>query len=175
MKASWQARVAAFVTRRRVRPALADMADIASVRKVFNTALPAPRGVRYTDAVLGGVPGEWVEAVHAIAAGTDTATPTPTPTPTASTTLLYLHGGGFVGCSPRSHRSITAALALQGLRVFGWRRSIRSRPRRRMCRRCTAPCVPSCRPDHRPDHRPLAAASGWAWLATAPAATWRWD
>jgi cation diffusion facilitator CzcD-associated flavoprotein CzcO/acetyl esterase/lipase len=120
MKASWQARVAAFVTRRRVRPALADMADIASVRKVFNTALPAPRGVRYTDAVLGGVPGEWVEAVHAIAAGTDTATPTPTPTPTptASTTLLYLHGGGFVGCSPRSHRSITAALALQGLRVF---------------------------------------------------------
>jgi len=103
MKASWQARVAAFVIRRRVKPALGDFSDIARVRATFGKPLPAPRGVRYTDAVVGGVPGEWVEAE----AGT-----------AAATTLLYLHGGGFVGCSPRTHRSLTAALALQGLRVF---------------------------------------------------------
>lgn len=104
MKASWQARVAALVIRRRVRPALADMRDIAAVRAVFNKPLPAARGVRYTPAIVGGVPGEWVEA---------DAT-----RPTEMTTLLYLHGGGFVGCSARTHRPLTAAFALQGLRVF---------------------------------------------------------
>ena len=104
LKASWQARVAAFVARRRVRPALADMRDIAAVRAVFDTPLPAAKGVRYTPATVGGVAGEWVEA-KAPATG-------------ASTTLLYLHGGGFVGCSARTHRPITAAFALQGLRVF---------------------------------------------------------
>jgi len=104
MKASWQARIAAFIIRRRVKPALGDFSDIARVRAVFDAALPAPRGVRYTDAVVGGVPGEWVEAER-----TGTA---------ETTTLLYLHGGGFVGCSPRTHRSLTATLALQGLRVF---------------------------------------------------------
>lgn len=103
MKASWQARVAAFVIRHRVKPALGDFSDIAKVRATFGKTLPAPRGVRYTDAVIGGVPGEWVEAERAAP---------------ATATLLYLHGGGFVGCSPLTHRSLTAALALQGLRVF---------------------------------------------------------
>ncbi len=108
MQASWQARVAAFVVRRRVRPALADMRNIAAVRQAFGgTALPAPRAVRYQAATLGGVAGEWVQAeADAGAPGPDT------------TTLLYLHGGGFVGCSPQTHRPLTAALALQGLRVF---------------------------------------------------------
>jgi len=103
MTSSWQARLAALIVRHRVKPALGDLSDIARVRGVFNQTLPAPRGVRYTAAVLGGVPGEWVEAE----AG-----------PAADTTLLYLHGGGFVGCSPATHRSLTAVLALQGLRVF---------------------------------------------------------
>ena len=103
MKASWQARVAAFLVRRRVKPALGDLSDIARVRRVFNEPLPTPPGARYTAAVVGGVSGEWVEAEGGGA---------------ARTTLLYLHGGGFVGCSPLSHRSLTAALALHGLRVF---------------------------------------------------------
>ncbi len=107
MQPSWQARVATFVVRRRVKPALADMRDIAAVRKVFSQLLPAPPGVRYTPATLGGVAGEWVDA-----------NPAPSGSQASTTTLLYLHGGGFVGCSPRTHRPITAALALQGLRVF---------------------------------------------------------
>ena len=105
MKASWQARVAAFVVRRRVRPGLGDMSDIARVRQVFSHPLPTPKGVRYSDDTVGGVRGEWVEAE-----GATVGEP--------ATTLLYLHGGGFVGCSPSTHRPITAALALQGLRVF---------------------------------------------------------
>ena len=42
LKASWLARVAAFVVRRRVKPALADMRNIA--------------------AIVGGLAGEWVDA-----------------------------------------------------------------------------------------------------------------
>jgi monooxygenase len=103
VRASWQSRVAAFLVRRRVRPALGDMADVRRVRRVFAAALPVPRGARFTAAVVGGVPGEWVVADGG---------------PPAAVTLLYLHGGGFVGCSPRTHRPITAALARQGLRVF---------------------------------------------------------
>ncbi len=32
--------------------------------------------------------------------------------------MLYLHGGGYVACSPRTHRPITAAFARAGFRVF---------------------------------------------------------
>jgi len=104
--ASWRARLAAGFVRLRVKPRLADMSDIARVRAVFGTPAPAPRGVRYTPGTVGGVAGEWVEA-RAPAAGA-----------AARDTLLYLHGGGFVGCSPRTHRPITAAFALRGFRVF---------------------------------------------------------
>ena len=116
MQASWQARVAAFVVRRRVKPALADMRNIAAVRQAFGgTALPAPRGVRYTPDTAGGVAGEWVETEAATGGGAEAATGAGA---APATTLLYLHGGGFVGCSARTHRPLTAALALQGLRVF---------------------------------------------------------
>ena len=83
------------------------MRDLMHVRKVMATALPPLQGVGYVRDTLGGVPGEWVEreGVAAIA-----ASPRPT--------LMYVHGGGFVGCSPRTHRAITSAFALQGFRVF---------------------------------------------------------
>ncbi|MDE2457563.1 MAG: alpha/beta hydrolase fold domain-containing protein, partial [Burkholderiales bacterium] len=103
MRPSWRARAAALFVRRRIAPALGDLSDLARVRRVFDRPLPAPRGVRYTPERIGGVAGEWVEAGRGAS---------------AATTLLYLHGGGFVGCSARSHRSMTAALALLGLRVF---------------------------------------------------------
>ncbi len=103
MSASWQARVARHVVRKRVRPALGDMRDVLHVRKVFGQPLPPPKGVRYTRGALGGVVGEWVECE-------DASGPAPT--------LMYIHGGGFIGGSPRTHRPITAAFALQGLRVF---------------------------------------------------------
>jgi monooxygenase len=103
LKASWRARLARAAVRWRVKPALANMRDLASVRKVFNAPLPSPRGVRYVPATVGGVAGEWVEA---------------TSTPQPEHTLLYLHGGGFVGCSPQTHRPLTAAFAKRGFRVF---------------------------------------------------------
>ena len=56
----------------------------------------------FRTAELAGLPGEWVswEGV----------------TPRA--TLLYLHGGGYVACSPRTHRPITSGFARRGLNVF---------------------------------------------------------
>jgi len=102
---SWQARLATFIVRRRLKPALADMRDIQRVRRIFNQPVPPPKGVRYTPAEMGGVPGEWVEAEQAVAGA-------------APVTLFYVHGGGFVGCSPQSYRAFTASFALRGLRVF---------------------------------------------------------
>ena len=105
--ASWQARLAAFFVRHRIKPALGDMHDIARVRAVFATRLPVPRGVCFATGNLGGVPGEWVEAADPIAAGA-----------ARRLTVLYLHGGGFIGCSARTHRPLTASIALQGARLF---------------------------------------------------------
>lgn len=60
-----------------------------------------PPGVRVRPDRLGGIAGEWAESGYG-----------------ARTTLLYLHGGGFVAGSPRSHRCITGALARRGFSVF---------------------------------------------------------
>jgi acetyl esterase/lipase len=62
----------------------------------------AARGLRREMVTADGVRGEWL-------------TP-PSPQPG---TILYIHGGGFVACSPGTHRPISAALAgLTGRRVF---------------------------------------------------------
>ena len=72
------------------------------VRKVSESApLIVPKGARFTKATVGGIPGEWVEAERR-----------------AQGTLVYLHGGGYVCMSSRTHRAISAAFALRGFRVF---------------------------------------------------------
>jgi len=50
-------------------------------------------------AVKAQVPGEWIEVA------------TPSLSKMISRTILYLHGGGYFFCSPRTHRGITCALA----------------------------------------------------------------
>ena len=74
------------------------------MRKAFDAAPAlAPRGVRFSQATLGGVVGEWAEPKNG-AAGCGV--------------LLYLHGGGYVAMSPRTHRAITGGFAVRGFRVF---------------------------------------------------------
>jgi epsilon-lactone hydrolase len=74
------------------------------VRKAFNGTPPlAPRGVRFSQVTLGGVSGEWAE---------------PTTGAAGFGALLYLHGGGYVGMSARTHRAVTGGFALRGFRVF---------------------------------------------------------
>lgn len=57
--------------------------------------------VAFTPCSLGGVPAEEVRRRVGRTA--------------PDATILYLHGGGYVAGSPRTHRPVTAALARQGL------------------------------------------------------------
>jgi monoterpene epsilon-lactone hydrolase len=103
MRASWQARVATFFTRRFVRARLVRSPDVTTIRKTFNaTKQRVPRGCHAREDILGGVRGEWMSAEGV--------------TPMA--TMLYLHGGAYVACSPQTHRPITSWFARHGWRVF---------------------------------------------------------
>lgn len=53
-----------------------------------------PGGVRVTPINESGVRGEWLESGA------------------AERTVYYLHGGGYVACSPKTHRGFTASLSL---------------------------------------------------------------
>ncbi|HEV2611653.1 MAG TPA: alpha/beta hydrolase fold domain-containing protein [Noviherbaspirillum sp.] len=100
---SWQARSFSFFLRHTFKRKLARAHTAEDARRLFNTGGGKPMsGVRYTPAVMGGVPGEWVEPDRG----------------SGQATLLYLHGGGYFACSPRSHRPITGFYARQGFRVF---------------------------------------------------------
>lgn len=73
--------------------------DLAKVRRAMASRLtmPAalPRGVRVEASREAGLPGEWLrprDAADGVA-------------------LLFIHGGGFIAGSPRTHRSFTAWLA----------------------------------------------------------------
>jgi monoterpene epsilon-lactone hydrolase len=101
---SLRARVLNSIIRRRVKSRLAGCVTPLDARKAFlGRPLPGPFGVRFTPAALGGVPGEWVEAKRANS---------------ARATLFYLHGGGYIGMSPVTHRNMTGAFARRGFRVF---------------------------------------------------------
>ena len=102
--ASWQAHLTViglklFVKRRNKNRHM----DPLAVRALFDRAPPVTLpGTVVTPAVLGGIPGEWVR---------------PAGDPPAAT-MFYLHGGGYIACSPRTHRRITSGYALRGLSVF---------------------------------------------------------
>jgi monoterpene epsilon-lactone hydrolase len=98
---SWQAYVFSSFLKLTLKRRLKGQRDAARIRQLLTPApFPLPAGVRITPGEVGGVPGEWVEAG------------------TARSLLLYLHGGGFVACSPETHRPITCYLAKLGFRVF---------------------------------------------------------
>lgn len=75
-----------------------DGADIPTLRRRIERAAPPVlpwTGVRVTPIGAGGVPGEWVVPKTA----------------DAGSVLLYLHGGGWIMGSPRTHRALVASLA----------------------------------------------------------------
>ena len=102
--ASWQAHALDAIVRVRVKRKLKQNPSLETVRRVMNAGgLPAPKDVEYRAATVGGIAGEWV--VRPGLAGD-------------APVLLYLHGGGYFACSPRTHRPITGSFARAGLRVF---------------------------------------------------------
>jgi acetyl esterase/lipase len=99
--ASWQSSLLNPILKFQVRRKLGKATSAADVRKAFGAPLPPPRGATYSPDNIGGIQGEWTQA-GGVAAGT----------------ILYLHGGGYMACSPKTHRPITAAYALRGIKVF---------------------------------------------------------
>jgi epsilon-lactone hydrolase len=101
--ASWQAHVVTFIAKRTIKRPLVKAPGTATIRKVFNQSVrTSRRGFKTEPATLGGVRGEWITVDGAKPAGT----------------LLYLHGGAYVACSPATHRPLTSWFAKQGWRVF---------------------------------------------------------
>jgi acetyl esterase/lipase len=94
---SVQAYLTRFVMKRVIKPWLMSD-DVLVTRRRFaqlaGSQLRAPAEVERVDA--GGVPGEWLTP-----RGADPAR-----------VLYYLHGGGFVACSPATHRRMVARIAL---------------------------------------------------------------
>jgi acetyl esterase/lipase len=100
--ASLQAHLAVWIVKWRVKRRLRGVRDYRLARKILSPdPYRVPANVRITSTKLNGVPGEWLEG----------------PNP-GDTVLLYLHGGGYFGCSAETHRPITASFALEGFRVF---------------------------------------------------------
>ena len=102
--ASLRAHLASYMVRRNVRNRLGAMDDVGKIRAVFGgRTFPDPSGATYEAGAVGGIPGEWVRPVRPEG---------------PERRLLYLHGGGFVACSPKSHRPVTGALAERGFTIF---------------------------------------------------------
>jgi acetyl esterase/lipase len=100
--ASFQAHLAVWITKWRVKRRLKGVRDYRVARKILRPdPYKVPSTVKISPAQLGGVPGEWLEGPAA-----------------GGMVLLYLHGGGYFGCSAETHRPITAGFALQGFRVY---------------------------------------------------------
>ena len=100
--ASLQAYLAVWFTKWRVKRRLKGCRDYRVARKILRP-IPSrvPASVRITAAQVNGIPGEWVESPNS-----------------ADVVMLYLHGGGYFGCSAETHRPITVWFSLHGFRVF---------------------------------------------------------
>lgn len=101
--ASLRAYIGAWMVRRRVKAPLAAAKGVEDVRRILGgPSFPDPRDATYEPGRVGGIAGEWVR-----------------PRGKAATQrLFYVHGGGFVACSPKTHRPVTGALARRGFTVF---------------------------------------------------------
>jgi acetyl esterase/lipase len=73
------------------RPVQEERADIDALARQF---IRPPRSVTMQPVQAGGVPAEWME-----------------PRTANDRVILYLHGGGYVICSPATHRGLTGQLA----------------------------------------------------------------
>lgn len=103
MAASWQARALSLALRLSFKRQLAAAQDVEQVRRLMGRSFTrTPLEMDIAPWLHEGGQGERLRCLR---------------TPPRAR-LLYIHGGGFVACSPRSHRPITVGLARQGLEVW---------------------------------------------------------
>jgi acetyl esterase/lipase len=103
MRARLRTHLINFAIRKLVKPRLSACRTPYDVRKAFSSGFPAPKGVRFSPATLGGVSGEWAEPKDGVA---------------GFGSVLFLHGGGYAAMSAQTHRAITGGFARRGFRVF---------------------------------------------------------
>lgn len=99
-----RARLVSRYIRTVMKPKRLDLMDPADLRAwaESRSVLILPKDARRKDVAADGVKGEWIE-----------------PAGGAARTVLYLHGGGYIFGSPRTHRALTHRLALSaGANVF---------------------------------------------------------
>ena len=100
--ASLQAHLAVWIIKWRVKRRLKNCRDYRLARQILRPdPYKIPTSVRVSAAQVNGIPGEWVTSPDS-----------------AENVLLYLHGGGYFGCSAETHRPITVYFAMHGFRVF---------------------------------------------------------
>lgn len=98
--ASWQAHVTDWLIRLTVKRALRGTPSLEQARAALGGGkLPAPKGVRFESETIAGIAAERARAEGVTPLGI---------------TVLYLHGGGYFACSPRTHRPITGFYARAG-------------------------------------------------------------
>lgn len=106
---SLQNRVLSWALRRWIKPKSLRQPDIAASRAMTDRVpfgAKLPRGWALRTEHAAGLAGEWIEPVATQHAAREQ-------------TILYLHGGGYVAMSPRTHRSLTSRLASgSGARLF---------------------------------------------------------
>lgn len=101
--ASWQAHVATALCKLMIKRPLVKSPTLLTIRKTLGATRPGvPRSCTAKDGVVGGIRGEWMTAGSVA----------------PNSTMLYLHGGAHVACSPITHRPLTSWFAKQGWRVF---------------------------------------------------------
>jgi len=100
--ATWQAHLADLLMRIHFKRPFSRATTAGEARRIMESAAPVlPPGVTFEPGELGGVPGEWARAEGA-----------------SGRPLLYLHGGGYIACTPKTYRSVTGAYARRGFAVF---------------------------------------------------------
>src|SRR5881628_2704732 len=100
--ASFQAHLAVWIMKWRVKRRLKGCRDYRRARQILRPdPYKVPAAVRISPVQVNGIPGEWVESPNV-----------------SKDVLLYLHGGGYFGCSAETHRPVTVGFALHGFRVY---------------------------------------------------------
>ncbi|TDP46099.1 alpha/beta hydrolase [Zavarzinia compransoris] len=96
---SLRARLMRFALRRMFKEALRFDVPVQAVRarteKMAKRLPPVPADISVVDTVADGVPGHWITPAEAA----------------EDRHILYLHGGGYVICSPRTHLGFTWRIA----------------------------------------------------------------
>ncbi|BEU25592.1 alpha/beta hydrolase [Paraburkholderia caribensis] len=74
--------------------------DTLQIRRAFDVPVIVPRGGLYQTDRIADIPVLWTEV-----------------TQSSVSVILYLHGGGYVACTPETYKPITFAFAKRGFRV----------------------------------------------------------